>query len=63
VWLDYLSISNAEGNWEAQLRNYGVNTLMLSPSEQPKLVQALDASRSWNRIYKDEVASIYIRSK
>jgi hypothetical protein len=63
VWLDYLKISNAEGDWESTLMEYGVNTLMLSQIDQPKLIQALDNSASWKRTYKDEVANIYIRNK
>jgi hypothetical protein len=61
VWLDYLSISNAEGDWEAQLINYGVNTLMLSPSEQPALVDALNQSDKWKLVYRDPVAFIFVR--
>ena len=40
VWMDYLNISNATGDWDSKLKDYGVNTLMLSPSEQPALVKA-----------------------
>jgi hypothetical protein len=62
VWLDYLKISNAEGDWENLLQAYGVNTLMLSPSDQPALVKAAQISESWKVIYQDEVAYIFIRA-
>lgn len=63
VWLDYFRISNAEGDWEAQLREYGVNTLMLSPVEQPALVKAISQSSDWKLVYQDPVALIYVVNK
>ncbi|NJD60108.1 MAG: hypothetical protein FIA98_11995 [Anaerolineae bacterium] len=62
VWLEYLRISNAEDDWESLLDKYGINTLMLSPAEQPGLVKAVESSDSWKLLYKDEVARIYIRT-
>ena len=62
VWLDYLRISNAEGDWESQLREYGVNTLMLSPVEQPTLVKAAEASSDWKKVYQDTESCIFIRT-
>ncbi len=62
VWLDYLKISNADGDWESQLRNYGVNTLMLSPVDQPVLVRAAEASANWKKIYNDAESYIFIRT-
>jgi hypothetical protein len=61
VWLDYLDISNADGDWEAKLKDYGVNTLMLSPVEQPALVQAVELSNGWLSIYQDPSSNIFIR--
>jgi hypothetical protein len=61
VWLDYLTISNAGDNWEALLKEYGVNTLMLSPIEQANLLQAIQSSDEWNLIYKDPSAIIFER--
>jgi hypothetical protein len=61
VWMDYLGISNAEGDWQTSLNNYGVNTLMLSPVEQPALIIAIEKSKNWQRIYQDDIASIYSR--
>jgi len=63
VWLDYLNISNANGDWEQLLQDYGASTLMLSPSEQSELILVLNASTSWHQIYQDQVAYIYIRNK
>jgi hypothetical protein len=61
VWMDYLNISNANGGWESLLRDYGVNTLMLSPVEQPALVRAAQESGKWNLIYKDNTVFLFER--
>jgi predicted DNA-binding transcriptional regulator YafY len=61
VWMDYLNISNANGGWESLLRDYGVNTLMLSPDEQPALVRAAQESGKWNLIYKDNTVFLFER--
>lgn len=59
VWLDYLNISNANGDWETGLKDYGVNTLMLSPNEQPALIEAAKESGEWNLLYEDNSAVIF----
>jgi hypothetical protein len=61
VWIDYLKISNAEGDWETLLRDYGVNTLMMSPVEQTALVVAAQESDEWVVRYKDTSAIIFER--
>ena len=61
VWSDYLNISNANGDWEALLRDYGVNTLMLSPVEQPALIHAVQRSNEWEILYQDNSATILER--
>ena len=61
VWLDYLKISNAEGNWEELLGSYGVNTLLLSPIEQPALVKAAMESGEWEIVYQDASAILFDR--
>jgi hypothetical protein len=61
VWIDYLNISNALGDWEARLKDYGVNTLMLSPRDQPALMEAVQDSDEWNLIYKDISTFIFAR--
>ncbi len=61
IWLDYLNISSAAGGWEASLRDYGVNTLILSPDEQPGLIQAAFNSQNWKKLYQDNNAYIFVR--
>ena len=61
VWEDYLNISNANGDWESRLSEYGVDTLMLSPVEQPTLIQAVQGSDGWDLLYQDNSAIIFER--
>jgi hypothetical protein len=61
VWMDYLDISNANGDWEAKLDAYGINTLMLSPAEQAALMKTLESSHTWQQVYRDDAAVIYTR--
>jgi hypothetical protein len=63
VWLDYFKISNADGDWDGLLRDYGINTLMLSWQDQPALIDAASHSEGWELIYQDQVASIFTRNK
>lgn len=60
IWEDYLNISNAKGDWEARLSEYGVKIMMLSPMEQPALIKAVEKSNLWQLIYQDNAASLYI---
>ncbi len=61
IWKDYLAISAAAPDWEARLTRYGVRLLMLSPTEQPALLEAVAQSPRWRRIYQDAAASIWVR--
>lgn len=63
MWKDYLSISNAQDNWEKTLTQYGVNTLFLSPAEQAPLLQSLQESTQWMSVYKDATAEIFIKNE
>ncbi len=60
VWMDYLKISNAEGDWQTQLADYGANILMLSPVDQPALVKTAEGSSDWKKVYQDAEACIFI---
>ncbi len=61
IWMDYINISNAYGDWDSQLLGYGVNTLMLSPAEQAGLVKAAEESKDWEMVYEDQAALIFVR--
>ncbi|HEY90066.1 MAG TPA: hypothetical protein G4N98_10125 [Thermoflexia bacterium] len=59
IWKDYLAISQANGDWEAELAGYGVQTLMLSRVKQPALIEAARQSTEWGIIYEDEQTVIF----
>jgi len=61
VWLDYLNISNANGDWRTLLNGYGVKTLMLSPVEQAGLVLAVHGDGGWDLVYEDQTAMIFVK--
>jgi hypothetical protein len=58
-WIDYLSIWNAEPNWEKKLDSYEVRTLLLSKIDQEKLVEAVEQSSRWMKVYEDQRAVIF----
>jgi len=56
IWHDYIGISAAAERWQDRLREYGVQTLMLSREEQPALVAAAEESARWQEVCTDEAA-------
>jgi hypothetical protein len=60
-WQQYREISNASWAWQGLLLETDANLLMISISEQPALVQALNYQDSWCQIYRDDVTIIYQR--
>jgi hypothetical protein len=61
VWRDYMQISAAGEGWEQRLEDYEVNTLMLSPAEQPSLVAAVERSPAWRLEHRDPAAILFVR--
>jgi hypothetical protein len=61
-WEQYKAINNGEWNWQALLDEAGVNLLMVSPGEQPRLSAALEVSACWREVYRDEAAIIFQRN-
>jgi hypothetical protein len=66
TWREYIFVSNAladnsTGGWQAILDHYGVQTLLLSPQEQPALIQAVQKSPGWQEQYRDQAAVIFTR--
>jgi len=62
-WQQYRDITNATWEWPALLTGTGANLLMVSFTEQPALLQALNNQVLWCEIYRDEVAVIYQRNR
>lgn len=61
VWRDYLAILDLQSGWEALLNRYGVETVVLSRRDQPRLTAALRAAESWQPAYEDEQAVVFVR--
>jgi len=61
-WQQYKDITNATWEWPVLLTGTGANLLMVSATEQPALLQALNNQGLWCEIYRGEVAVIYQRS-
>jgi len=61
-WEQYRAVNRGEWNWQALLDEAEVNLLMVSKSEQPRLLAALEAYPAWCPLYHDEVAVIYQRN-
>ena len=62
-WERYKGISSAAWNWESLLEEEGSNLLILSKTEQAKLILALNASSNWAETYADEISQIFIRNE
>jgi hypothetical protein len=61
IWDDYFTISNAKEDWEEKLKSYGINTLMLEPENQARLIEAAAQSPNWEMVYQDQAAVIFTR--
>jgi hypothetical protein len=59
--VEYMTASSAGEGWQEILDQYGILTIIASPQEQAGLIEALDHSQSWIRIYTDEAAVIFGR--
>ena len=59
----YISISNAEWDWQEILDKEGINLLVISKENQPQLLAALQASPTWDKVYEDEIAVIFERNE
>ena len=60
-WEQYRAVSSGEWSWQALLDDAGVNLLLVSQVEQPRLEAALEASPDWCSPYDDDLASLYLR--
>ncbi|MCC7119239.1 MAG: hypothetical protein IT310_11985 [Anaerolineales bacterium] len=61
LWDEYAAISAARPGWEEKLASYQVNTLLLSPKDQPELIQAAGQSQAWKIVYQDEISIVFTK--
>lgn len=62
VWRDYLHIAQARPGWEARLRRYGVELLVVDRRLQADLLAAAAENPRWQPVYADEQAVVFRRS-
>jgi hypothetical protein len=60
-WERYLAINRADADWQRLLDEAGVNMLMLSVTQQPRLVEVVSRSTVWCDVYADDLAQIFAR--
>jgi hypothetical protein len=58
-WLDYMMISNADGDWVSILEKFEIRTLMVSIEDQPALILEITNSPNWNLSFENALTSIY----
>jgi hypothetical protein len=61
MWQDYIRIGNAQFDWDARLREYGVNTLFVQKESEKELISAAKASGQWPTLYEDDNAVVMQR--
>lgn len=60
---DYLSVIYLDGQWEALLDRYGVNTVVLDPSHNDRLTQALRKKPDWRLAFDNSRTVVFRRKK
>lgn len=58
---EYQTISVTGLGWEAAFQRDGINLLLLSVAEQPRLIEAVEKSTQWCEQYRDKTAVIFSR--
>jgi hypothetical protein len=62
VWRDYMSTVRGEGDWEMNLRRYGINTVILNKPTRSDFIAALkDNPEEWRHAYDDYVSAVFVR--
>ena len=60
-WQQYKDITNATWEWQSLLAGTNANLLMVSVTDQPALLKALENQDLWCELYRDDIAVIYQR--
>lgn len=63
VWGDYFEISGAEEGWRKLVERHGIDTMLLWPQEQWRLIQALEADPAWTLVAVDEGHLLFFRTQ
>lgn len=62
VWDDYFKLSRVEVGWQEVIERYEIRSMLLSPREQWRLVQAVQADPRWTLVGLDEAHLLFLRS-
>ncbi len=62
VWRDYMSTIRGEGDWEMNLRRYGINTVILNKPNRNDFIAGLkDKPEEWDAVYDDILSAVFVR--
>jgi hypothetical protein len=62
IWDEYFGVSRTEKGWEAIVDGYDIRTMLVSPEEQWRLIQALQADPRWELVALDEEHQLFMRA-
>ncbi len=60
LWSEFERVGEAEG-WQQTVREYDINAAVLMPETQAPLVEAMEDSEDWRRLYKTDQYVVYRR--
>ncbi len=62
VWRDYIGTITGEGDWEMNLRRYGVNMVILNKPTRLDFIEGLkDKRNEWDLVYDDYLSAVFVR--
>ena len=61
VWTDYLDAANGREGWQAIMDRWDVDVAVLSPRQSGELLERIVRDRGWQRTYRDDDGSVFIR--
>lgn len=60
VWQDYMTLIKLKPGWEAVLEKYPFSAAVLQNGRQRRLIRHFEENPAWTRIYRDEIAVIFL---
>ena len=61
VWTDYLDAANGRAGWQAIMDRWDVDVLVLSPGQSGELLERIVGDPGWQRAYRDDDGSVFVR--
>ncbi|MBA2661909.1 MAG: hypothetical protein H0U74_06410 [Bradymonadaceae bacterium] len=63
IWDDYFAISSTSPGWQDLVEIYGIETFVLEFEGQWRLIQELEASADWTRVWLDEAQVMFFKAE